>query len=211
MGLFGRRQNKAAPAQAADHLSAIVEALPLLQEKLEMTPTGRAAVCLRPDSARPGGRGKRVKKPNKGQPEVGADMSFQSDINSLLSDALMGGTETSTVSFKTSQDSYGYLWVVLRGLELSSMAAAVGRVARVLQEKGHGERLALAVFPFRQGQREVFWMYSFARKRFYPFAPLEEPKRDGPLELNMAGVAEKVLPIEGQLERWHALWGIPLS
>ncbi|MGH9023496.1 MAG: PspA-associated protein PspAB, partial [Acidimicrobiia bacterium] len=56
-----------------------------------------------------------------------------------------------------------------------------------------------------------YLVYLYKRASFYPFAPLPERKRDGELELRVRGALGRDLPIEADLTRWFALWGLPLG
>jgi hypothetical protein len=60
------------------------------------------------------------------------------------------------------------------------------------------------------GQRRCHLVYLYKRGTFYPFAPLEGERRDNELELQVRGALGSDLPIEPELARWFALWGIPL-
>ena len=195
---FPRRpSSRTAGSGGPDPLPRLVAALPTLREHLDLQPTANAGICLRP------GKAKRRK---------GDALLSQVEVDAAAGEALLWGTEISGTSFKTAQDRYGYLWVVLKNsADFDGLVSATGKVAAMVSEKGRRDHLVVALFPFRQGQREVFWVYSFTRQRFYPFAPLEEPRRDGELELSMASTLEKALPIEPQLERWYALWGLPFD
>jgi hypothetical protein len=53
-------------------------------------------------------------------------------------------------------------------------------------------------------------VYLYKRGTFYPFAPLQGERRDNELELQVRGTLGGDLPIEPELARWFALWGIPL-
>jgi hypothetical protein len=99
---------------------------------------------------------------------------------------------------------------------------AVHMVAEELRSQGFGEQLLAAVFRFVAEQegagqgRAVYWVYNFKRGRYYPFVPRPgasrggEGARDNSYELRLLSVMEKELPVEKELDRWYALWGLPL-
>ncbi|HLH66041.1 MAG TPA: hypothetical protein VKV27_10080 [Solirubrobacteraceae bacterium] len=148
-----------------------------------------------------------------------AAIVFQSletaDFRSIVEDMkeVVGATAAElAASVQTTQDEYGFSWLILRGGDLDGLVTGVNAVADAIQAGGYGERLLCAVFPFRDGQRrKLYWIYNFKRGSFYPFVP--EPgsqRRDNERELILRAQAERELPIEPELSRWFALWGIPI-
>jgi hypothetical protein len=59
-------------------------------------------------------------------------------------------------------------------------------------------------------RRRCYLVYLYKRGTFYPFAPREGERRDNELELRVRGALGGDLPIEPDLTRWFALWGIPV-
>jgi hypothetical protein len=67
------------------------------------------------------------------------------------------------------------------------------------------------VFAFQDADGQpVFFVYSYKRGSFYPFAPRGDERRDNALELRLQAALSKEMPIEPQLERWYPVWGAPL-
>jgi len=52
-------------------------------------------------------------------------------------------------------------------------------------------------------------VYLYKRGTFYPFAPLENERRDNALELQVRGAVGADLKIEPDLGRWFPVWGAP--
>jgi hypothetical protein len=52
-------------------------------------------------------------------------------------------------------------------------------------------------------------VYLYKRGTFYPFAPMPGERRNNELELQVRGTLGTDLPVEADLTRWFALWGIP--
>jgi hypothetical protein len=52
-------------------------------------------------------------------------------------------------------------------------------------------------------------VYLYKRGTFYPFAPLDNERRDNALELQVRGAVGVDLKIEPDLNRWFAVWGAP--
>jgi hypothetical protein len=67
------------------------------------------------------------------------------------------------------------------------------------------------VFGFGSGDRPCHLVYLYKRGTFYPFAPRPGERRDNELELQVRAAVGGELPIESDLSRWFALWGVPIS
>ncbi len=133
--------------------------------------------------------------------------SMESDLQQLLH---LSAKETDT-QVRTTQDNYGFQWVVLEDAELEDLVATLHLISQTLQEQGFGEQLLAAVFKFLDGERPVYWIYNYKRGKFYPLVPAAgDRQRDNAAELRLRSLMERELPIEEDLERWYPLWGIPL-
>ena len=85
---------------------------------------------------------------------------------------------------------------------------------RTLEQYGFGPQLLCSVFGFTEGGgsgRRFHLVYLYKRGTFYPFAPLGGERRDNELELRVKATLAGDLPIEPELSRWFALWGLPLD
>jgi hypothetical protein len=118
----------------------------------------------------------------------------------------------SGASVATSDDSYGYRWLVINGNDLDGTVAAIHAVSSAIEAGGYGERVLCAVFAFRdQRGRSLYWIYNYKRGTFYPFVPAGGPEqRDNERELVLRAQLANELPIEAELGRWFPLWGIPI-
>ncbi len=190
-----RRGGNAAASGIGDRLGTLATALPVLAEQLDLQHQGTAGVCLRPGA------------PKRRKQDGALTLA---EVELWVTDALVWGGEGAGASFRTAQDSYGYLWVVMKSPDFAGLVSAAGKVAEAAGRKGGRDRLVVAMFPFKHGQQPAFWIFSFSSARFYPFVPLEEPQRDNELELRMAKTMEKALPVDPVLERWRGLWGVPV-
>ena len=56
----------------------------------------------------------------------------------------------------------------------------------------------------------LYLIYNFKRGAFYPFVPAGPQQRDNERELVLRAQLGSELPIETELTRWFALWGIPI-
>lgn len=115
-----------------------------------------------------------------------------------------------SLSVREVKDDLGFEWLLVEGKQFDALIAALHAVATGLMEEGLGDCLLAAVFPFTGGGRPVYWIYGYKEASFYPFVPMGERRRDNAEEMRLAAVAREDLPVEPNLERWYALWGVPL-
>jgi hypothetical protein len=111
-----------------------------------------------------------------------------------------------------TDDRYGYRWVVLGDPDPEDLVTSVHLVNATLEQHGFGPQLLCSVVGFRssEGQR-CYLVYLYKRGTFYPFAPLDGERRDNELELRVKATLGGDLPVEPELARWFALWGLPLD
>lgn len=169
-------------------LLSLAASLPVLTEELQQSPVGNAGVCFRPRS----------------------DPFFLNlDVN--LGALLMSGERMLITRFRTTDDSYGFRWVLLQDGLFEDLVTAIALLASAFARNRFEQQLSAALFPFQQSRQAVYWIYSFRHRTFYPFVPLQEPERDNTLELSLASKLKRNLPIEPQTQRWYPLWGTPLD
>ena len=190
MGLLdvitGRRK-LAGPAP--DRLFAMSTGYVTLETGLGITSRGAAAIVF--------------------QPLATAD--FESIVRDM-EEVVRGTAADSGTTVASSNDSYGFRWLVLRGKEFDDLVVGINAVSGALEAGGYGERVLCAVFAFEDQQhRRLYWIYNYKRGSFYPFIPSGgEQQRDSEHELRLKAQMGKELPIEQELERWFPLWGIPI-
>lgn len=185
--ITGRR--RPAPVAKRDRLFAISTAYVTLESELSVTSAGGAAIVFQPLST--------------------------SDFQSILDDTeavLKATAEDSSTQVESTQDSYGFRWISLRGQDFDSLVVGINAISGSLEAGGYGERLLCAVFAFRDRQsKSLYWIYNFKRGSFYPFVPSGgREQRNNERELVLKAQLERDLPIEPELGRWFPLWGIPI-
>jgi len=185
--LLGRSRPKQANLDA---LFALPSAAITLEAGAGLRPTGQAAVCFKPAS--------------------GQDFATTS---SELTELLAMAVKEAGSSLRGEDDSYGYRWVVLGDPELEDLVTGVHLVNSTLEEHGYGPLLLCSVFGFADqgGGDRCELVYLYKRGTFYPFAPRPGERRDNELELRVRATLGTDLPIEPDLTRWFALWGVPVS
>jgi hypothetical protein len=198
--LLGRSKPK---QPKLDALFGVTGAAITLEAAAGMRPTGQAAVCFKPAS---------------GQGFAAAS----EELKGLLELAVAEAGSTLSVS----DDRYGYRWVVLADPEMEDLVTSVHLVNSTLEQHGFGPQLLCSVFAFRDAGgsgglkdsppvntsgRPFHLVYLYKRGTFYPFAPLGSERRDNELELRVKATLGGDLPVEPELTRWFALWGLPLG
>jgi hypothetical protein len=184
--LTGRRK-LAGPAP--DRLFAMSTAYVTLESALGISSRGTAAIVF--------------------QPLPTAD--FESIVRDM-EEVVQGTASDSGTKIETSDDSYGFRWLVLRGEDFDSLVVGINAVSSALEGGGYGDRVLCAVFAFAdQHGRPLYWIYNYKRGAFYPFVPASgEQQRDNEAELRLKAQIGIELPVEQELERWFPLWGIPI-
>jgi hypothetical protein len=185
--LTGRRK-LAKPAP--DRLFAMSTAYVTMESGLGMSSRGAAAIVF--------------------QPLATAD--FDSIVREM-EEVVKATASDSGTTVTSSDDSYGFRWLVLRGSDFDDLVVGINAVSSALESGGYGERVLCAVFAFEDSRhRPVYWIYNYKRGTFYPFAPAAGggEHRDNERELVLKAQIGKELPVEPELERWFPLWGIPI-
>ena len=124
---------------------------------------------------------------------------------------LRGAAEDTGTQVETADDEFGYRWVVLRDDDFEDLVVSMNTVSSQLDAGGYGDRLLCAVFAFEEEGRPLYFIYNFKRGTYSPFVPAPgEQQRNNERELQLQSQVGTELPVEPELERWFALWGIPL-
>jgi hypothetical protein len=174
---------------APDRLFAISTAYVLFQTQLQISSRGAAAIVFQPLAT--------------------------SDFSSIVHDmeeVVRATAADSDTTVDTSDDPYGFRWLVLRGTDFDDLVVGINAVSGALEAGGYGDRLLCAVFAFADEQkRPLYWIYNYKRGAFYPFVPSGgTEQRDTEREFQLKAQVGAELPVEQELERWFPLWGIPI-
>jgi len=137
-----------------------------------------------------------------------------SDFRSIVTDmeeVVRATSSDAAGKLETSDDSFGYRWMILRDPDFEDLVVGVNAVSSALEAGGYGERILCAVFPFEEaGGARRYWIYNYKRGLFYPFVPTGDNQRDTERELRLKAQIGAELPVEPELERWFPLWDIPI-
>jgi PspAB-like protein len=185
--LLGRRK-VAGPAKS-DRLFAMSTAYVALEAAHDVHTRGVAAIVF--------------------QPLATAD--FSGIVRDMEEVVRSTGSETGT-TLETSDDSFGYRWMILRDDDVEDLVVGINAVNEALEIGGYGDRVLAAVFAFEDAQkRPVYFIYNVKRGSWYPFVPADgDQQRSVERELQLKAQIGSELPIEPELERWFPLWGVPI-
>ena len=189
MGLFDIITGKRRLARPApDRLFAMSTAYVTFQTELSITTRGVAGIVF--------------------QPLATADFE---QIVEETNELVKGTAEETGTQVETSDDEFGYRWLILRDSDFEDLVVSLNTVSVELQGGGYGDRLLAAVFPFEEKGRPIYFIYNFKRGAYYPFVPGPGDKaRDSERELRLKAQVGAELPFEEDITRWFPLWEIPL-
>jgi len=189
--LLGVGAQQAATREAdPEDLFGMSTAYLTMEADLGFAPTGEAALCF-------------------------ADVD-STDFNDVVAEvrAILdaGAADTGAVA-QFREDAYGYRWVVVEADDFEDLVTSIHFGADTLIEGRFGSRLLAAVFAFEATERAgadpgqtVYWVYSFRRGSYYPFAPVSTNKRDTGVEFKLDSVLDGELAVESDREYWYPLW-----
>jgi hypothetical protein len=194
MGMFdtilGRGKRSAGPSKS-DRLFALSTAYITLETSVGMSAGGRAAIVFQPLS-------------------TGDFATVTKDVEEVVRAT---GDETGT-TVETTEDQFGYRWMILRDPDIEDLVVGVNAVRDALAVGGYADRVLCAVFAFvdtTSSDRPAYLIYNEKRGTWYPFIPGGgEQQRDSEAELRLRAQLGSELPLEADINRWLALWGIPI-
>ena len=135
------------------------------------------------------------------------------DFASIVKDTeelLRSATQDTGTEVESSEDAYGYHWIILRDQDFEDLVVSLNVVSSNLEGGGYGDRLLCAVFAFEDSGKPVYFIYNFKRGAFYPFVPTGDKSQDVEQALRLKAAIGGEMPMEAELDRWFPLWEIPL-
>ena len=185
--LFGRTKQV---APKLDNLFALPSAALTLQVELDLVTSGQAGLCF---------------KAGSGETQLATD----ADIMTLLN--FEAGSDEAHIT----TDELGFKWLLVKNPDLNDLVTRIHSANSSMVEHELGPRLLCAVFGFvpasPPGEGDVRMVYLLKQGTWYPFAPTDSNNRNNQLELRVRSFLDKDLPMEKDLSRWMALWGLPLE
>ena len=192
MGVFDALRGRTRQVQPnLDAIFALPTAAITLETACSLVPAGKGGICFKAGSGP-------------------ADTEASGEIDQLLADDVDPTTITQV------SDNLGFTWLVVTDPDLSSLVTRLHGANSTLQEHGLGPHLLCAAVAFTDapgasGSGPCYLIYLFKQGTFYPFAPRDGEVRDNELELRLRAQLASDLPIEPDLSRWLALWGLPVA
>ncbi len=130
-----------------------------------------------------------------------------------VEEILHAGEQETGTTFRRHSDTHGYEWVILSDDDPEDLVTSIHFAADTFVEQGYGSRLLAAVFGFsretsgRSGGREnAYWIYSFRRGAYYPFAPDGTDSQNDQVLLKLESVLDGELELEPNKDYWYPLW-----
>ncbi|WP_436925793.1 PspA-associated protein PspAB [Halosimplex amylolyticum] len=145
---------------------------------------------------------------------------FEDAVENVEAILEAGEVETGTKARFTTDD-HGYEWVVLEDDDPEDLVTSIHFAADEFIERGYGSRLLAALFAFEKsdagrhrnrggeaagGGQRAYWIYSFRRGKYYPFAPEGDHERHSQTEIKLQSVLDGELTVEPDKEYWYPLW-----
>lgn len=192
-GLWKNSDNTARKIQADfDAINSLSSSYVTLETKLNLTSTGRTAVCIKRASAQ----------------------EFN-EMKQEIEKFLEASKADFDLSFRAVVDPYDYLWIVILSKTIEDNVAVITAIGDTIDQKGFSDRLLASVFEFNNGTLIEYLIYNYKIDKFYPFVPINEQQkqRNHPEELKImsALIDEKKLPFEKDMSRWYPIWNIPVG
>ncbi|WP_415379126.1 PspA-associated protein PspAB [Halosimplex sp. TS25] len=130
---------------------------------------------------------------------------FEDAVENVEAILEAGEVETGTKARFTTDD-HGYEWVVLEDDDPEDLVTSIHFAADEFIERGYGSRLLAALFAFEKDGQQAYWVYSFRRGKYYPFAPEGDHERHSQTEIKLQSVLDGELTVEPDKEYWYPLW-----
>lgn len=160
-----------------------------LETKLNLKSTGKAAISLKSVSGR-----------------------FFAETMSEVQNFLDVSKTDSDLSYQVTNDTYGYLWIILQSAEIEDIISAISAVGQTINDRGFSKQLFAAVFQFSNNNKtnNRYLIYNYNLNKFYPFVPVNKNERDNEIEREIMVTIVAEMPFEKDASLWYPIWGLPL-
>ena len=95
---------------------------------------------------------------------------------------------------------------MLRDDDPEDLVTSIHFAADEFMERGYGSRLLAAVFGFESDTDRAYWIYSFRRGAYYPFALRRGKERANDVEFKLQSVLDGELGVEDGESYWYPMW-----
>ncbi len=190
MGLFdamlGRSKQR---GPNLDDLFALPGAAVTLQLQAGLGPSGHAGVCWKPPSG-----------------------SGTTDTLSQI-ESLLGLDDPSKSGLRSVTDDLGFTWLVIEAPGFDDQVTKAHEITSTISDQGFGTQILCCVFGLATLDEHTpagYLVYLSKQGSFYPFIPSGPESRNNQEELRLRSLLAPDLPIEPDLSKWMAIWGLPL-
>jgi len=191
---FFFRRSKKNPLNSktnSDAIFSLSSAYITLETKLGLKNTGRSAVSMKV-----------------------VDGMYFSDMKEDIQRFLDASKTDFDLRYRTLTDSYGYLWIIIKGKHMEDVLAGVTAVGDMVQEKGFSDKLLAAIFEFSSNIENnnsiQYLIYNYKRNNFYPFIPTGQKNRDTEQEMKILSAVGQEVKFEKDMAFWYPMWDLPL-
>jgi hypothetical protein len=171
----------------ADALFSLCSAQITLETNLDLRYTGKAAMSLKSVSGR-------------FFTEAVAEIKHFLDVSKADSD----------LSYRIINDSFGYLWIIFESSKIEDIILGISAVGQIIHDRSFAKQLLAALFQFsnkkNNNDANQYLVYNYTLNKFYPFAPLNENKRDDKIEREIMKTIVDELPVEKDVSLWYPIW-----
>ena len=192
--------NKKSKDYREEGIFSLTSAYITLETKLRLTSTNRCGICIKNVNG----------------------THFSDTINEVRDFLRISSSEFHTEHILTN-DKYGYLWIMLKGISIEDILVVSNGIADVVAEQGFRDEMLAAVFEFRKtvaSNSELdspqpepqFLIFNYKREKFYPFVPLgAQEKRRSDRELTLMSIISSEVPWENDMTVWYPMWDMPFD
>lgn len=138
------------------------------------------------------------------------ESQFFENLDSEMRNLLAVSAGTTGTRYEIRDDGYGTRWVILDDRDFEDLVTTLHIIGEAFTDHGFGDRLIAAVFGLKYEGKKAYWIYYIKRGSFYPVVLSGEKTRDNAAEMRLSALMEEErVPVEKDIEKWYALWGIP--
>ena len=138
------------------------------------------------------------------------ESQFFENLDTEIRELLAVSAGATGTRYEVMDDGHGTRWVILDDRDFEALVTTLHLIGETFTEHGFEDRLIAAVFGFEYEGKKAYWIYYVKRGSFYPFVLSDESTRDNAAELRLSALMEEEkVPVERDIEKWYALWGIP--
>ena len=198
----------------SDIIFSLASASISIEEKMGLQFSGNAALCIK----------------------IINGSLFQNTIKDCT-DLLEVSKDEFKFKYRTSVDSYNYIWFIIAANDtvsdpdiITNIAAGLSSIGDIIEENGFDDQILSAVFKYNFGNKEeayydeskenykdnnknLYLIYNYKTNNFYPYIPSfnnkNDHQRDTTREMQALSILKDLIPVEKDITRWYPIKDIP--